>query len=146
MIERHDSVIVTTVVRLLVPVAQLFALYVLAHGHYSPGGGFQAGVILGATYIVLALALGRETLRRRLPNDQVFLAVGAFGVLLYLLTGVVGLVGGAAFLDYAALSLGATPARARYFGILLIETGVTIAVAATLVVVFVRLADRPPAP
>jgi multicomponent Na+:H+ antiporter subunit B len=146
MIERHDSVIVTTVVRLLVPVAQLFALYVLAHGHYSPGGGFQAGVILGATYIVLALALGRETLRRRLPNDQVSLAVGAFGVLLYLLTGVVGLFGEAAFLDYAALPLGATPARARYFGILLIETGVTIAVAATLVVVFVRLADRPPAP
>jgi multicomponent Na+:H+ antiporter subunit B len=146
MIERHDSVIVTTVVGLLVPLAQLFALYVLAHGHYSPGGGFQAGVILGATYIVLALALGRETLRRRFPNDQVFLAVGAFGVLLYLLTGVVGLFGEAAFLDYAALSLGATPDRARYFGILLIETGVTIAVAATLVVVFVRLADRPPAP
>ena len=65
MIERHDSVVVTTVLRLLIPVAQLFALYVLAHGHESPGGGFQAGVILGATYILLALGLGREALDRR---------------------------------------------------------------------------------
>jgi multicomponent Na+:H+ antiporter subunit B len=143
MIERDDSVIVTTFVRLITPLAQVFALYVLAHGHYSPGGGFQAGVILGATYILLVLALGRDTLRRWV-SEPALLAAGAGGVLLYVLTGVVGLVGGTAFLDYAALPFGATPAEARYLGILLIETGVTIAVAATLVVVFCRLADRDP--
>ena len=60
MIERHDSVVVVTFVRALLPVMQLFALYVLIYGHYGPGGGFQAGVMLGAGYILLALALGRE--------------------------------------------------------------------------------------
>jgi multicomponent Na+:H+ antiporter subunit B len=141
MIERHDSVIVISFVRGLLPLVQLFALYVLAHGHYSPGGGFQAGVILAATYILMALAFGREALHRRV-DERLFIALGAVGVLLYLGTGLAGLAGGSAFLDYSTLPLGGNPARARYYGILLIETGVAIAVAATLVVVFVRLADR----
>lgn len=143
MIERDDSVIVTTFVRLLTPLAQVFALYVLVHGHYSPGGGFQAGVILGATYILIALALGRETLNRRV-REPVFLAAGAVGVLLYLATGLAGPALGAAFLDYGVLPLAASPAQARYVGILLVETGVAVAVAATLVVIFCRLADREP--
>jgi multicomponent Na+:H+ antiporter subunit B len=140
VIARHDSVIVDTFVRVLIPPAQLFGLYVLFHGHYSPGGGFQAGVILGATYILIALAFGREALDRRV-NDRVCAAVAAAGVLLYLLTGVAGLIAGEAFLDYRALPLPVTPVKARYFGILFIETGVTIAVAATLVLIFSRLAD-----
>lgn len=141
MIERHDSVVVTTFVRGLVPVAQLFGLYVLVHGHSSPGGGFQAGVILGATYILVALALGREALDRRVEERRCA-ALAAAGVLLYLATGVLGMLGGSTFLDYGVLPLLGPPVRARYFGILLIETGVMVAVAATLVLIFCRLADR----
>jgi multicomponent Na+:H+ antiporter subunit B len=141
MIERHDSVVVTTVLRLLIPVAQLFALYVLAHGHDSPGGGFQAGVILGATYILLALGFGRQTLDRRV-NEPVCLGIAAAGVLLYMLTGVAGMAGGGAFLDYAALPLPVSSVEGRFLGILFIETGVMVGVAATIVVLFCRLADR----
>lgn len=143
MIERHGSVLVTTFTRLVVPLAQLFALYVLAHGHYSPGGGFQAGVILGATYILLALALGRAGVAWM--NERLLLALAAAGALLYLATGVAGMLGGGAFLDYGALPVAASPVRARYLGILIIETGVAMAVAATLLVLFIRLADRTPA-
>jgi multicomponent Na+:H+ antiporter subunit B len=134
-------VVVQTFVRLLTPLAQLFALYVLAFGHYSPGGGFQAGVILGATYILMALALGGETLDRKV-NEPVCVALGAGGVLLYALTGIAGMLGGGAFLDYSRLPLPVTPVRARYFGILLIESGVTLGVAATLIVLFCRLGER----
>jgi multicomponent Na+:H+ antiporter subunit B len=141
MIERHDSIVVTTVLRLLIPVVQLFALYVLAHGHDSPGGGFQAGVILGATYILLALGLGRQALDRRV-KEPVCLAIAAAGVLLYLLTGVAGMVGGGAFLDYSALPLPVSPVQGRFLWILLIETGVMVGVASTIVVLFCRLADR----
>ncbi|NVM57303.1 MAG: sodium:proton antiporter, partial [Desulfobacterales bacterium] len=49
----HD-LIIKTVCRLLIPFIQLFALYVIAHGHHSPGGGFQGGVILGASIMLLA--------------------------------------------------------------------------------------------
>ena len=141
MIERHASVVVQTFVRVLTPLAQLFALYVLAFGHYSPGGGFQAGVILGATYILLALALGRDILDRKV-NQPVCVALGAAGVLLYALTGVAGMAGGGTFLDYSRLPLPVTPVRARYFGILFIETGVTLGVAATLIILFCRLGEQ----
>jgi multicomponent Na+:H+ antiporter subunit B len=140
MIERHDSVVVETFVRLLTPLLQVFALYVLAHGHYSPGGGFQAGVILAATFILLALALGREAFERYV-NERACLAIGAAGVLLYFATGAASL-GAGEFLDYADLPLPVSPVRARYLGILLIETGVTLGVAATIVLVFCRLAAR----
>lgn len=141
MIERHASVVVRTFVRVLIPLAQLFALYVLAFGHYSPGGGFQAGVILGATYILLALALGRDTLDREV-NQPVCVALGAAGVLLYVLTGVAGMAAGGTFLDYSRLPLPVTPVRARYFGILFIEIGVTLGVAATLIILFCRLGEQ----
>jgi multicomponent Na+:H+ antiporter subunit B len=140
MIERHDSIVVTVFVRMLLPVVQLFALYVLVYGHYGPGGGFQAGVMLGASYILLALALGREVFERRV-NERVCLGLAAAGVMLYLLTGVAGLAGGSTFLDYSVLPLPVSPVKARYFGILFIEIGVAIAVAATIIVLFCRLAD-----
>ena len=55
-VSTEPDLIVTNTVRLLVPVIQLFAFYVLAHGHVSPGGGFQGGVIMGASFILVALA------------------------------------------------------------------------------------------
>ncbi|HUF94388.1 MAG TPA: MnhB domain-containing protein [Candidatus Limnocylindria bacterium] len=140
MIERHDSIIVVTFVRVLVPLVQLFALYVLVYGHYGPGGGFQAGVLLAATYMLIALALGREAFERRV-NERACVALAAAGVLLFVATGVAGMLGGAAFLDYSVLPLPVSPVKARYFGILFIEVGVAIAVAATLVLLFARLAD-----
>jgi multicomponent Na+:H+ antiporter subunit B len=140
MIERHDSLIVVTFVRVLVPLVQLFALYVLAYGHYGPGGGFQAGVLLAATYILTALALGRDAFQRRV-NERICMALAAGGVLLYLATGVAGMFGASTFLDYSVLPLPVSPVKARYFGILFIETGVAIGVAATLVLLFARLAD-----
>jgi len=45
----------------------VFALYVLFHGDYGPGGGFQAGVIFGAAIILYALMFGLEAARRVFP-------------------------------------------------------------------------------
>ena len=143
MIERHGSIVVQTFVRLLVPVVQIFALYVLFFGHESPGGGFQAGVMLGASYVLLALALGREVLDRRV-NEPLCLGLAATGVLLYLGTGLASMVFGGTFLDYGALPVGESTARARYFGILFVETGVALGVGATIVLLFCRLADTEP--
>src|SRR5690606_19561902 len=54
-----DSVMLRTMLGPLVSSLQLFAAYVLIHGHYSPGGGFQSGVVLGASFILPLLVLGR---------------------------------------------------------------------------------------
>ena len=58
MIRPHDSVIVHTLARVFTPIIQLFALYVLVHGHHSPGGGFQAGTLFAASVILSILAFG----------------------------------------------------------------------------------------
>ncbi|MBI3029680.1 MAG: cation:proton antiporter [Candidatus Rokubacteria bacterium] len=140
MIREHDSVIVTTLVRMLVPPIQLFALYVVAHGHGSPGGGFQGGVILAAAYILIGLALGREELERRLREGRL-LILSAVGVLIFALTGVLGLVLGGNLLDYGVLSIvGVRGSAARAVGIFVIEIGVALGVAGALTLIFCRLA------
>lgn len=140
MIRGHDSVIVQTVVRVLVPPIQLFALYVVFHGHGSPGGGFQGGVILAAAYIMIALALGRKELDRRVREGKV-LALAATGVLIFAVTAALGPVLGSALLDYKVLAfVGPSGSAARALGILIIEIGIAIGVAATLILIFCRLA------
>ena len=54
----RDDRILRIVAKLLIPFILLYALYVQFHGDYGPGGGFQAGVILGAGFIAAGLVLG----------------------------------------------------------------------------------------
>jgi multicomponent Na+:H+ antiporter subunit B len=139
MIVRYRSVIVATVCKVLAPLLQLYALYVIAHGHSSPGGGFQGGVILGASFITLAIALGRDEVRRRFgsrTND----ILSSAGVFIYGGIGLLCLLLGANFLDYSVLPIpGATPERARYLGMLGIEIGVGITVMAVMLSIFLNL-------
>jgi multicomponent Na+:H+ antiporter subunit B len=141
MMGPHGSLIVRTIVRLLIPLAQLFAFYVLVHGHESPGGGFQAGVILAATAILSALAFGRDALEKRI-SESTCLGLAAAGVLLYLGTGASAFLFDGAFLDYGVFPFPDALSARRYLGILIVEVGVTLSVAATLILLFLRLADR----
>jgi len=137
----HDLIIKTTC-RLLIPFIQLFALYVIAHGHHSPGGGFQGGVILGASIILLAIAYDMRTALRRM-HEKVHALLCAFGVLIYAGTGAVCLLLGLNFLDYSALAtiMGVDPVTARSHGILIVEIGVGIAVMATMIWIYNNLAS-----
>ena len=56
MTGKVDNPIVTLVSRLISPFIMLFALYVIFHGHYSPGGGFQGGTMLAAAVLLLRLS------------------------------------------------------------------------------------------
>jgi multicomponent Na+:H+ antiporter subunit B len=134
MIDRQQSLIVKTVCRRLIPFIQLFGLYVVIHGHTSPGGGFQGGVILGASFILLAIAYGIEEMRRRfsLTALTVFTSTGVF---LFAGIGVLCVLLGGNFLDYSMLP-GAEP---RSLGMLGIEVGVGITVMAAMVSIFYEL-------
>ena len=70
-VEAEPDLIVTNTVRLVVPIIQIFAFYVLAHGHVSPGGGFQGGVVMGASFILLALGMGLGLRLARVSPVQV---------------------------------------------------------------------------
>ena len=124
-----DNLIIRTSVRLLVPFIQLFGLYVIVHGHYSPGGGFQGGVVLGASFILLALAFDLRT-SLHFMSEGANIILGNAGALIYIGIGVLCALIGGLFLDYAALDrlIPLGPVEWRSFGIFLVEVGVGIAV------------------
>jgi multicomponent Na+:H+ antiporter subunit B len=83
--------------RLLAPVVLVLGIYVVTHGHLTPGGGFAGGIVLAAALLVLYLATGRVALSRIRPVET-FESVEALGSLGFALLGVAGLIAGAAFL------------------------------------------------
>ncbi len=135
--QRHIVLRVTT--KLLMPFILLFALYVQFHGDFGPGGGFQAGVIFGAGFILYALVYGIESAQRVAPAGALRVLISA-GLLLYIGTGFATLALGGNFLDYGMLAH--EPARGQHLGIFLVELGVGVTVAATMVTVFFNFASR----
>jgi len=132
------SPVLDAATRLLVPFMWLFAAYVLIHGHDSPGGGFQAGVILAASLILLRLVRGQDSRPGLTSRDAVTCACA--GPLLYGGIGVASLLSGGNFLDYGVLPLPMDPVQVRVIGTLGIETGVMVGVTGVLVLIFDVLA------
>jgi multicomponent Na+:H+ antiporter subunit B len=134
---RH--VILRALSKLLIPLIMLFALYVQFHGDYGPGGGFQAGVIFGAGIILYALMAGLDAAKRAFP-PRVLEFLVAFGVLLYGFVGIEAMFLGGNFLDYDVLAH--DPHHGQHLGILLVELGVGITVAAVMATMFFLFAGR----
>lgn len=142
MIRESESIIIQTVCRILTPFIQIYALYVIAHGHYSPGGGFQGGCILGASFILMAIAYDINAVKRRL-SEKATILYSSLGVLIYAGIGLLCLMLGANYLDYGILHriLPVDPVKARAMGTLGVEIGVGIAVMAVMVSIFLNLAS-----
>jgi multicomponent Na+:H+ antiporter subunit B len=120
-----------TAVRAFTPFVLLFAAYVIAHGHTSPGGGFQGGVLAAAAIILIRLAHGTDApWGLRAPQS---LAVAAAGLLVYAGIGFLALPFGGRFLDHGALPLPLAPAQVRAVGTLGIEIGVGLTVMGVMV-------------
>ena len=125
--------------RLLIPFILLLGLYVQFHGEYGPGGGFQAGAIIAAAFILYSLIEGERRALRVIPQG-VLLAMMAGGMLLYGGVGVAGMLLGGSFLDYSVLA--EDPVKGQHIGILLIEVGVGITVTGVLLSIFHAFAKR----
>ncbi len=132
-----DDIIIRTVARVLVPFIQLYALYVIMHGHHSPGGGFQGGVILGASFILYLLTHGIEEAKLKMSEMKAGL-FSSIGLLIYSGIGLLCIILGSNYLDYGKLStlLKVIPAQARSLGILGVEIGVGIGVMAVMFSIF----------
>lgn len=140
MIILLEDIVVKTVCRILVPLIQLFGLYVIAHGHGSPGGGFQGGCILAASFVLILVTFDLAETKKRL-SEKLNNFYNSFGVFIYAWTGLMCLLLGGNFLDYGKLSkiLPVDPVKARYFGIFSVEVGVGITVMAIMVSLFIDL-------
>ena len=125
--------------KLILPFILLFALYVQFHGDYGPGGGFQAGVIAAAMVILLVITCGLNLAQRIAPQALVERMI-PLGVLIYAGTGVAGLFAGRNYLDYGALARDSV--HGHELGIFLVEAGVLITVAGTMVALFYAFVER----
>jgi multicomponent Na+:H+ antiporter subunit B len=140
VVDFEPDLIVTNTVRLIVPVIQIFAFYVLAHGHVSPGGGFQGGVAMGASFILVALAWDLKTALLRFSIDRCFM-VAALGIVIYAGIGFLSMFLGGEFLDYAHLAavLPVSHEMARYHAMLGVEIGVGFTVTAIIFALYASL-------
>jgi len=143
IVDVEPDLIVTNTVRLIVPVIQIFAFYVLAHGHVSPGGGFQGGVLMGASFILVALSWDLETALARFPMNRCMI-VAAAGILLYGGIGLLSMFLGGEFLDYAELAkvLPVSREMARYHAMLGVEIGVGLTVTAIMFALYANLSSE----
>ena len=97
--EQGMSVIVKTITRLTVGLIILYGIYILAHGHVSPGGGFAGGVIIALSFIHIMLAYGKETAFKKMPR-VVTSFFESMGALMFLGIALLGFVGGYFFINF----------------------------------------------
>ncbi|HUF75014.1 MAG TPA: Na(+)/H(+) antiporter subunit B, partial [Longimicrobiales bacterium] len=109
-----DRIILRLGAKILIPFILLFALYVQFHGDYGPGGGFQAGVIFAAGFVLYALVFGLGNAVKVLPPGVAY-ACSALGVMIFAGTGFVTMALGGEFLDYNVLAH--DPHHGQHYGI-----------------------------
>ena len=138
------SVILDAAARALVPAVLVFAVYVLIHGHLSPGGGFQGGVLFGSGLVMMRLVWGPpRPPRGEDPGVPAFgpslkgsLILACAGILGYVGIGLAAMAFGGNFLDYGVLPLGDDPAHVRELATLGVEAAVFLTVSGTVGVLF----------
>ncbi|MBF0201615.1 MAG: Na(+)/H(+) antiporter subunit B, partial [Desulfamplus sp.] len=138
-----SDIIIKTVCRIIIPFIQIYALYVVAHGDFSPGGGFQGGVIFGSSLILIAISYNLKTLITRVTEK--FLSIlAAMGVLVYAGIGVAAMVMGGNFLDYGVLAplVPSDTDHIRALGMLGVEIGVGLAVTAVMVIIYINIVSE----
>ncbi|GLR71989.1 Na(+)/H(+) antiporter subunit B [Agaribacter marinus] len=134
-----NDLVLRVVTKWLSPIIVLFALYVQFHGDYSPGGGFQAGVIFSSAILLYALTYGLDAALKVIPESALKICA-SFGVLLYAGVGVVSMLKGGNFLNYSVLL--SDPVAGQHIGIIIIELGVGITVASVMILLFFTFARR----
>ncbi|MCH2451118.1 MAG: sodium:proton antiporter [Gracilimonas sp.] len=136
MTNRSPSPIILLGTRFLSPYIMVFGFYVIFHGHYSPGGGFQGGTLLAASLLLIRIASGTKIASLQF-KDYLATPYAALGVVIYFGTGLVAMIMGGYFLDYEQLPIpGLEAADLRYWGILIIELGIGLTVMTVLTLIY----------
>jgi multicomponent Na+:H+ antiporter subunit B len=133
------SSILQTATRFLMPLLLLFALFLLLRGHNEPGGGFVGGLVVGASFVLYAMAYGVDAGRRALLVDPSTLLGG--GLLIALISGVPAILIGLPFMTalWTTVDVGT---RVLDLGTpLVFDVGVFLAVIGVVLTIVFTLAD-----
>jgi len=138
-VTNNREVIIKVVCQKLIPIILLFALYVQFHGDFGPGGGFQAGAIFSAGFILYSLIFGFDKFVSTI-SPRLLELISVTGVLLYIGVGFLCMMLGGEFLNYSVL--GDTQVAGQHLGILLVELGVFLTVFSVLLLIFYCFVSR----
>jgi multisubunit Na+/H+ antiporter MnhB subunit len=134
-----SSSILQTATRLLMPLLLLFALFLLFRGHNAPGGGFVAGLVVAAAFVLHAIAYGTNASRRALLVPPPLLL--PIGLCVALASGVPAVVLGRPFMTGLWTTIGTGPAALALGTPLLFDIGVFLAVVGVALTIVFTLAD-----
>ncbi|MDO8603172.1 MAG: MnhB domain-containing protein [Candidatus Omnitrophota bacterium] len=95
------TLIVKTITRLTVGLILLFGIYIILHGHVSPGGGFAGGVIVALSFVHLMLAFGKDVAVAKVSKNMAS-NLESIGAMMFLLIALSGFLGGSFFLNVLA--------------------------------------------
>ena len=135
-----NNKIVRVLSKILFPFLIIFGLYVQFHGDFGPGGGFQAGVVLAAAFVLYALVNGLGKLKKIISHALLEYLV-PLGVLIFSGVGVTSWLMGGNFLDYGVLDK-QDPSHGQHLGVLIVEVGVLVTVTSTMLIIFYSFAGR----
>lgn len=90
------STIVKTIANISFPIITIYGLYVIAHGHLTPGGGFQGGAIVASGLVLLAVAHGSDWVESKVKEHDLSI-LESLGALGFIGLAFVGLIMGGAF-------------------------------------------------
>jgi len=92
------TLIVKTITRLTVGLILLYGIYIVLHGHLSPGGGFAGGVIVALSFVHLMLAFGKDVAISKVSKNLAS-SLESIGALMFLSIALLGFLGGVFFLN-----------------------------------------------
>ena len=92
-----NSRIIRTLAQKLLPFIFLFGFYLTFHGHLSPGGGFQGGVVIATAIILLTLSCGIKETENRFKEKHLSV-MEKLAILTFIFLGLLGIFCGYPFL------------------------------------------------
>jgi multicomponent Na+:H+ antiporter subunit B len=114
----------------------LYGIYIVSHGHVSPGGGFAGGVIIALSFIHIMLAYGKEAAFKKLSKRTASFFEST-GAVMFLGIALLGFIGGYFFLNFIAKG---QPFKLFSAGIIpLCNIAICLKVGAGLFAIFVAL-------
>ena len=130
------TLIVKVITRLTVGLIFLFGVYIVLHGHISPGGGFAGGVIIALSFIHLILAYGGDFAFRKLDLAKASI-LESLGAIIFIVIAIIGVLFGYFFLNF--LGKGEVFSIASAGMIPLCNIAIALKVGAGLFIIFVAL-------
>ena len=95
MKKRRNSILISCT-NLVLPILLTLGLYIIIHGHLSPGGGFQGGVLIAGAIALIYIGYGFKGVKKGIASNT-FKIAEDLGTLGFIILAFIGLIGSGVF-------------------------------------------------